>query len=495
MLATRRRTALAVLGAAAVIGAAITVPAAAHGRPALAFGKPVYVSHSLAGGEPLVMESSKTHTLLYTAHEGTTHLFRDGLVASPNGDADFVGTYRNQVVMWTSTDGGKTWAPVDWQGTGFYTDPSENSGFSDPDLTEDAGGTIYNTGINLANDALFSSPDGGKTWPAGTVNCHNGDRPWLAGGKAGEVFLATDTLEGPGSGHEVFHSTDSGASCDQTGIPDTGDLADGGTYTGFGKLYYDHRSGRLVEPVIFSHPSNRTGLGIAVLPDASHAWDDPANAHFTAYQGVPATSIKGHWPAIAIDRAGTVYLVWDTDDRRPGTTGGCSGAETPAANSIKMTWTRDGRHWARPVTVAHPGTTVLWPWVAAGDAGKVSVVWYQYDKVVDPDCATDGKVSAMAATFLGLGHGRPRTAYADVFGRPVHEGGICQGGTTCVVTGQDRRLGDFFTNALDRRGCVLVASGDTMLTDPDTGAALPTARPLFARQVSGWSLYGGRCDR
>ena len=72
------------------------------------------------------------------------------------------------------------------------------------------GGRIYNTGIDLANDALFSSNDGGLSWGPGTVQCHEGDRPWLAGARQDEVFLSTDTEE---AGHQVFQSTDGGSSC------------------------------------------------------------------------------------------------------------------------------------------------------------------------------------------------------------------------------------------------------------------------------------------
>jgi hypothetical protein len=64
-----------------------------------------------------------------------------------------------------------------------------------------------------------------------------------------------------------------------------------------------------------------------------------------------------------------------------------------------------------------------------------------------------------------------------------------------VATGQDRRLGDYFTNAVDARGCVIIATGDTKLTDPTTGAPYPTARPLFVKQNGGPSLYGAKnCD-
>ena len=75
----------------------------------------------------------------------------------------------------------------------------------------------------------------------------------------------------------------------------------------------------------------------------------------------------------------------------------------------------------------------------------------------------------------------------------IHEGSICQAGTDCVANGKDRRLGDFFTNAIDRRGCLVIATGDTELTDP-FGNQLPTSRPLFMRQVSGQRLVGsGNC--
>src|SRR5439155_5691578 len=166
-----------------------------------------------------------------------------------------------------------------------------------------------------------------------------------------------------------------------------------------------------------------------------------------------------HWPAIAIDAAGTVYLTWDTAERQPGTSGGCDGAATPAANSIMLVYTRDlGKTWSAPITVARPGNArVFWPWIAAGDAGKVSVVWYQTEpgELADMDCQV-AHVHAMEATILNATSAKRSVQTVDAVGRYVHYGSVCQGGTTCVATGQDRRLGDFFTNALDARRCVLV---------------------------------------
>src|SRR5437763_643640 len=119
-----------------------------------------------------------------------------------------------------------------------------------PALTGIVIGTIFAGSVASAAPAAvtFASPvfvdqvrAGGKTWPHGTTNCHEGDRPWLAGGVAGEVFMSTDTEE---NGHTVFQSTNYADSCGLTGIADNGTF-NGENYSGFGKLTYDPFDGSL----------------------------------------------------------------------------------------------------------------------------------------------------------------------------------------------------------------------------------------------------------
>ena len=472
--------------AAALVMLGVSAGAGQAGKtPGVKFAPAVYVDQALAGGEPEVIADPMHGTLIYTAHEGTTHLYRDGIVSSPWGDFSFVSNYCNQVNIWTSPDGGVNWYRDRYLDSPCPTSPAINTGFSDPDLTLDASGRLYDTGIDLVNDALFSSSDGGLTWDKGTADCHDGDRPWLAGGKANQVFLATDTVEGSGSGHQVFVSNDGGNTCSLTGIPDNGSLPDGGSFSGFGKLYYDPLNGSVVEPAIFDHPDGSFGVGISTMP--------AGGSSFTPHEGLRGTSMFAHWPAIALDSAGTVYLVWDTDDRQAGTSGGCDGARTPAPNKIMLIYTKDlGNTWSAPITVAAPASArVFWPWVAAGDAGKVSVVWYQTEagELADLDCQP-AHIHVFESTILNATSTKRTAQTVDAVGRYVHFDNVCQGGTTCVATGQDRRLGDYFTNAIDARGCVLIATGDTLLTDPATGAPYPTARPLFLRQNSGPALRG-----
>jgi hypothetical protein len=203
--------------------------------------------------------------------------------------------------------------------------------------------------------------------------------------------------------------------------------------------------------------------------------------------------VYAHWPAIVLDDAGGLYLVYDDNPVQAGTTGGCNKGPTPAPNKITMIYSPDlGEHWNAPVTIASPaGQRVLWPWIAAGDKGKVNVVWYQTNKIADLACQP-ADLRVMSATVLGADTSSPQVLSVDAAGRPISiNGDICQSGTTCVATGEDRRLGDFFTNAVDERGCAIIGTGDTTSNDPVSNGPRNIALPLFIRQNSGPSLRGG----
>src|SRR4051812_8761431 len=441
--------------ALACLGAAALPAAARGGGEHIGFRKAVYVDKQLAGSEGFVMYAAKSHRLIYVTHEGTTLLYRSGLSQGAGGDSDFVSNYRNQVNLWTSKDDGRSWQRVNWNGTGFFTPPNGNLGFSDPDITTDAGGTVYITGIDLANDALVSSPDGGKTWPTGTVQCHEGDRPWLAGGpKLGSVFLADNSGQ---YGHIIVRSTDSGASCSSEHATESV-----GTWTGYGKILYDAGNDTIYEAAI-SGPDNGNAVGIVALPHATKRFDSGNPGTVVARPAVANTSFNAFWRAqLAQGPDDTLYLTWSTDDRKQGSSGGCDGTGAPIANSVMLTSSRDGgRHWTRPTVVAHPGVTVNWPWITAGTDGRVAVAWYQYNRIVDLNCAPAS--AAMGVRVASIAHAdgtRPSIDTVDPIGRPIHYGEVCTSGTACVATGHDRRLGEFFTIAQDGDGCVLITTGD-----------------------------------
>lgn len=465
----RRRSTRLALAVGVVAASLAAAPTFGSSSSAVRFGTPVIVDQQLAGGEPSIFWDPVHQNYIYSSHEGTTHTDRQGLSA-PIGDVNQASNYRNQVNIWTSRDG-RTWQRTNLDGTGFEANPSNNTGFSDPDLTEDDGGRVYNTGIDLVNDALFSSPDGGKTWDKGTINCHDGDRPWLAAGPKNVVWLANDPEE---QNHTVWQSTDGGSSC-ATGIEDP---------VGYGKLFYDKvkRSplyGALIEPA--PNTGNHM-IGVSILKNALAAYK-AGKGTFVPHGVAPvAGGTFTHFPSLAIDNKGNLYLTWDDQGSGDG------------KNSIWLASSHDGVHWTKPYVVAHPGTTVLWPWVVAGSPGNVGVVWWQYDRpTANPDAATTGNVSLMDANIYGFGTKHVRKSVVNAGGHAIHQGGICQGGTTCVATGQDRRLGDYFTNWIDSRGCVIIASGDTMIKDPVTGGDKAWSTPIFIQQNGGESLTGKSC--
>lgn len=465
---------------------AAALPASVATAAPLGFGTPVQVDGQLAGGEPVTITDPVHHTLVYSSHEGTTHLYRPGLASTST--LTFAAGYRNQVNMWLSKDDGKTFKRVDYLG-GAPVDPTKNTGFSDPDFTQDAGGRIYNTGIDLANQSLFSSNDGGMTWDKGTPQCAPGDRPWLAGGKKDEVFLSTDSLVGTAN-HQVFQSTDGGNTCSTTGIKAEGTTDKGESWLGTGKISYDRAADSLFEPTQIQANGSTVGVGI----DVWHRGD----SQFTLRRVPGATSIYAHWPSVAQDDGGTIYLTWDTSPTQDGTSGGCNGDPTPAANKIMLAATHDfGKTWSTPIAVAAPsGHRVFWPWVVAGEAGRINVAWYEADDLADLACQK-AKISIKTSTVTDADKfGAVKlTNVADAVGRPIADNNICQSGTTCVATGEDRRLGDFFTNGIGADGCAEIASGDTSQKDPITGGDLETSRPIFVKQTSGPRLRGtGDCS-
>ena len=218
----------------------------------------------------------------------------------------------------------------------------------------------------------------------GTAQCHDGDRPWLAGGKKDEVFLATNTPRTTPEPPDLpSHRRRQHLLVDRHRRQ---------RHDGRRRQLHRRRQALL-------RPPTRTARRAALYFDATATASASASARgnrgdaaFTPAQGRRHAAMFAHWPAIALDAADNVYLVWDTDPRD--TTGHRQRrlrrrADARCPTTIKMARTRrtSARRGRRRSRSPHPANgRAFWPWIAAGDAGKVSVVWYQTDKVADLDC-------------------------------------------------------------------------------------------------------------
>jgi BNR/Asp-box repeat protein len=396
----------------------------------LKFNKPVFIDQHLSGGEP-VSVVAKDGSIVVGAHLGTTLAY---LRTAP--DADFYTGYRNQTLVWRSTDNGKTWKRSEIApGSGGHS--AMSTGFSDPDFARDAAGNLYGTEIDLANVSVFSSHDNGVTWPDANPIADSGDRPWLAARAKDEVYLRiTGNLQ---------KSTDGGKTWTKLTDPNA-----------YGKIYIDPTDPKGL------YAGSGNGVGVEVSRDDGMSW--------TSYPITGATN-NSVMQSIGVDKSGFVYYGY------------------VEKNQVKFaSFDPKAKKWSTPVTIPRVGKgTPFWAWTVAGDDGRAAVAWYEATPV---DGATDVyEVRAYAAATTNARGSRqrcpggatvhvdPQFSVADVAKRPIHVGQLPCNGTGCNARG-DRRLGDFFTINYDAKGRLFITTGDTTLKNA-AGGELMVSRPLF----------------
>ncbi|GAC1442419.1 MAG: hypothetical protein NVSMB55_13100 [Mycobacteriales bacterium] len=209
------------------------------------------------------------------------------------------------------------------------------------------------------------------------------------------------------------------------------------------------------------------------------------------------------FPVVSTDAAGNVYAAW-TD-----------------GNKIQYAVSTDGaKSWSKPFLV-NPGeagarkvggTADIFPWIAAGAAGNLDVVWYHAtggDTTGYRQVGTKETVWTVASAQLSGAVTKAGTVpHPAVVTRslaitpPIHRGNVCNNGTTCLVdqtagNGGDRTLLDFFQVAVDPAGRANIAFADdastpgtstVKYTRQNTGRSLLTGKPLtglpFVRPVT-----------
>ncbi|HVL95074.1 MAG TPA: hypothetical protein VM266_04375, partial [Solirubrobacteraceae bacterium] len=456
---------------AAVVAATARTPAMAQGgsgdvpcetvaAPDVSFGAPVVIDEARAGGEP-VSVIAKDGSINVSAHAGTTHIYKDPL-ALP-GAGDFAVGYFNQTLNWRSTDGGATWKYVGFAGQPVGPHSATSTGFSDPDFAIDQAGNIYNVEIDLANDSVFKSTDDGQSYPIANPVAGAGDRPWLTALEPDEVFLYINLPK------MLRYSTDPLLVQWQTlptppisskAMPDPLNPNDG-----------------LIGPV---------GLGkFAISGDDARTWK--------THSFGPLGKSTQFFGVVAVDRAGNVYQA---------AAGGYEGPDdTSPSGEVTFTYYEraTGRTNSQLIELPIPPGDALWPWIVAGDDGRVAVAWYQnhagapnmfyaYAGITHNGLGTEVKCSDGTTK-----HVPPQFDVENVSGKPIHVGAICLEGTACnaerTFEGGDRRLGDFYSINFDLEGNVFIASADTTLPNP-LGGPKPVGNPIFVKQSSGPKLLG-----
>jgi hypothetical protein len=138
----------------------------------------------------------------------------------------------------------------------------------------------------------------------------------------------------------------------------------------------------------------------------------------------------------------------------------------------------------------------MFPWVVAGAAGNVDVVWYAAKLATDnPACVSGTEPQDDSAGVNNNCHNvwdldfaqtrngtssAPTFLQSDVTPAVIHNGSLCDQGLNCDIFGGDRTLLDFFEVALDPLGAANIAFASDVATPGQ-------AQILYSRQCTGAS--------
>jgi hypothetical protein len=216
------------------------------------------------------------------------------------------------------------------------------------------------------------------------------------------------------------------------------------------------------------------------------------------FPGSPGNStviVGQDFSPIAIDRAGNLYVVWSQASADPST-----GMINGTSQVYMAVSSNHGATWGPPVrvTAATPSLqTNLFAWVAAGDPGRVDVVWYgtpTLGSCPNQPCGS-GAITAhwqvmlaqsLNAIVNGAPNPNPSFVTAQVSEVSNHYGQICTFGIGCT-TGGDRGLLDFISVTVGHQGEANVVWADAVNRNSVMGTS--SALISFSRQVAGPSLY------
>ncbi|MFN2561299.1 MAG: hypothetical protein ABR571_08410 [Jatrophihabitans sp.] len=353
----------------------------------------------------------------------------------------------------------------------------------------------YVASLSLANIDVSTSTDNGTSWvlnPATALPID--DRPWIAATGASKVCISYLTAPGvllPQAGLHVQCSLDAGRT-----FPQVADAYDNST-VGLNASQGGSRTGNLIfDPAnpariytVFAYENiednaNQNALlhnvGIAASSDGGLTWHDypvRLNPDVTA-------KYDNQFVNVAVDAAGTVYVAYSDN------------------SAVSYQYSTDhAQTFSAPITVSQGTDTAVMPWLAAGDAGKVDLVYYQaVGDAGNPETApaTVAWKVVMAQSLLAA-TAAPALTYATV-NPVVHQGGVCEGGALC--TGNRDLYDDFGVEASPVTGLAsIIYSDDQYQNDanhkpnpvtgctPDKNDTSPCNHTNIATQTTGQGIY------
>jgi hypothetical protein len=203
--------------------------------------------------------------------------------------------------------------------------------------------------------------------------------------------------------------------------------------------------------------------------------------------GTSPVTVGQDFAPIAIDDQGNLYVTWSQANVDSST-----GLDSGSSQIYLAVSTNHGASWSKPIDVTAATPTLqtnVFPWIAAGDPGRLDIVWYGTPTLGDPNLINATWQVEMAQTLNAVTNGQPNPAPSftttQVSELSPHVGSICTTGIGC--TNADRGLLDFLsvTPGLKGEANIVWADSNNQNKEGSTSAALIA----FNRQVSGPSLF------
>jgi len=277
------------------------------------------------------------------------------------------------------------------------------------------------------------------------------DRQWVeADGDA--VVYQMYRAPIPATGLWVQKSTDHGVNWGTASL-----VSPTGTSPGY--IDVDHQNG-----IVYVAHSSSSALLVSHSSDGGTTWTTRTVDNATGHGNL--------FDPVKVGDDGTVYVTW------------CDAHDIYLAHS-----TDHGDTWSPPVKVNDAASQVaLFPWLEAGSAGRVVLVWFGTSHSTN-DNAADWRV--YSAITLDATATNPTFHRARVSDHVVHSSNISLGGLgvdTPLTPQPNRNLCDYFQVAIDPLGaCVVAYSDDSNDFDGHTYVARQLAGPALYASANGGS--------
>lgn len=406
-----------------------------------------------------------------------------GAVVDPGDDAG-AGTslYSVPFDLPDSGDASEPHIGIDSEGRIFITGPSGLGGGSPLFISEDGGATftrvapnvaplgggdtsiaiapddtVYITDLWVGSSTMLVSDDHGKTWWTSPVASQVPyyDREWNTVDSKGVAYHLGRTFT-PGVAAWVSRSIDGGRTWIHAGNPWAQALpGDANQGRQDGPFFTNPKTDAI--GVVYSCATRAVCLSTSA--DQGMTWKPVVAAQREG-------AVNNIFPAGAADLDGKWYVAW--------------AERVEDSTQVFMAVSADGATFSEPVQVTSGPGVRLFPWMVAGDGGRVALAWYGTDATGDnndPDAMKDAQWHVYAAQSLDAAGASPTFRVDRVTPEPIKEGTVSTGGLGGKA---DRSLGDFFSLALDPEGRVHFAFVKSL------GGSTSV---VHAKQVGGEPLY------